>query len=142
MEDQPLPADASPTALSPGYIADFNPEEDEEDPKDDPVDHLVDGGDNDDNKSSDDDDDDDDVVKDTEAFETDESASTPPTYPHHIILFSKTKSCAETMTTVNQGMSVEEIERVVAQRVANAIEAIAIYKTKTNMACKSMSQTE
>ncbi|GJW34089.1 putative reverse transcriptase domain-containing protein [Tanacetum coccineum] len=46
------------------------------------------------------------------------------------------------MTTVNQGMSVEEIERVVAQRVANAIEAIAIYETKTNMAHKSMSQTE
>ncbi|GJY28303.1 hypothetical protein Tco_0404070 [Tanacetum coccineum] len=30
----------------------------------------------------------------------------------------------------------------VAQRVANAIEAIAIYETKTNMARKSMSQTE
>nr|GFD02273.1 reverse transcriptase domain-containing protein [Tanacetum cinerariifolium] len=39
-------------------------------------------------------------------------------------------------------MSVEEIERVVAQRVANAIEAIAIYETKTNLARKSMSQTE
>nr|GEW99378.1 retrotransposon protein, putative, Ty3-gypsy subclass [Tanacetum cinerariifolium]GFA34882.1 retrotransposon protein, putative, Ty3-gypsy subclass [Tanacetum cinerariifolium] len=48
----------------------------------------------------------------------------------------------KTMTTVNQGMSDEEIERVVAQRVANAIEAIAIYETKTNMALKSMSQTE
>ncbi|GJV70356.1 reverse transcriptase domain-containing protein [Tanacetum coccineum] len=46
------------------------------------------------------------------------------------------------MTTVNQGMSVEEIERVVAQRVANAIEAIAIYETKTNIARKSMIQTE
>nr|GFC00899.1 reverse transcriptase domain-containing protein [Tanacetum cinerariifolium] len=46
------------------------------------------------------------------------------------------------MTTVNQGMSVEEIERVVAERVANAIEAIAIYETKTNLAHKSMSQTE
>ncbi|GJW18769.1 reverse transcriptase domain-containing protein [Tanacetum coccineum] len=46
------------------------------------------------------------------------------------------------MTTVDQGMSVEEIERVVAQRVANAIEAIAIYETKTNMARKSMSQTK
>nr|GEY41633.1 hypothetical protein [Tanacetum cinerariifolium] len=45
------------------------------------------------------------------------------------------------MTTVNQGMSVEEIERVVAQRVANAIEAIVIYETKTNLARKSMSQT-
>nr|GFC13448.1 hypothetical protein [Tanacetum cinerariifolium] len=46
------------------------------------------------------------------------------------------------MTNVNQGMSVEEIERVIAQRVANAIEAIAIYETKTNLAHKSMSQTE
>nr|GEV25455.1 hypothetical protein [Tanacetum cinerariifolium] len=48
----------------------------------------------------------------------------------------------ETMTTVIQGMSVEEIKRVVAQRVANAIKAIVIYETKTNMAYKLMSQTE
>ncbi|GJV88700.1 putative reverse transcriptase domain-containing protein [Tanacetum coccineum] len=33
------------------------------------------------------------------------------------------------MTTANQGMSVEEIEQIVAQRVANAIEAIAIYES-------------
>ncbi|GJX39097.1 reverse transcriptase domain-containing protein [Tanacetum coccineum] len=39
-------------------------------------------------------------------------------------------------------MSVEEIEQVIAERVANAIEAIAIYETKTNMARKSISQTE
>nr|GFD50659.1 hypothetical protein [Tanacetum cinerariifolium] len=39
-------------------------------------------------------------------------------------------------------MSVEEIKRVVARRVANAIEAIAIYGTKTNLARKSMSPTE
>nr|GEW65897.1 putative reverse transcriptase domain-containing protein [Tanacetum cinerariifolium] len=31
IEDQPLPADASPTALSPGYIADLDPKEDPED---------------------------------------------------------------------------------------------------------------
>nr|GFB95361.1 hypothetical protein [Tanacetum cinerariifolium] len=46
------------------------------------------------------------------------------------------------MTTVKQGMSVEEIKRVVAQRVANAIEAISTYETKTNLARKLMSQTE
>ncbi|GKC12450.1 reverse transcriptase domain-containing protein [Tanacetum coccineum] len=46
------------------------------------------------------------------------------------------------MTTANQGMSVEEIEQIVAQRVANAIEAIAIYETKTSMARESMSQTK
>ncbi|GJS78639.1 putative reverse transcriptase domain-containing protein [Tanacetum coccineum] len=34
-----------------------------------------------------------------------------------------------TMATVNQGMSVEEIKQIVAQRVANAIEAIAIYES-------------
>ncbi|GJX53486.1 hypothetical protein Tco_0281855 [Tanacetum coccineum] len=36
LEDQPLPADASPTALSPGYVADSDPDEDpEEDPEED-----------------------------------------------------------------------------------------------------------
>nr|GEX97749.1 hypothetical protein [Tanacetum cinerariifolium] len=58
MKDQHLPADASPTALSPGYIANFDPEEDEEDP----ADYPADGGDNDDNESSNDDDDDDDMI--------------------------------------------------------------------------------
>ncbi|GJS32158.1 hypothetical protein Tco_0530540 [Tanacetum coccineum] len=43
MKDQPLSADASPTALSPGYIVDFNPEEDKEDPEEDPADHPADG---------------------------------------------------------------------------------------------------
>ncbi|GJY22800.1 hypothetical protein Tco_0396458 [Tanacetum coccineum] len=73
----------------------------------------------------------------TESFETEESASTPPTSPYHIILHyrvaatlpssspppenveSLKDNIRETMTTVDQGMSVEEIERVVAQRVAN-----------------------
>ncbi|GJS05455.1 hypothetical protein Tco_0321963 [Tanacetum coccineum] len=36
-EEQSLPAAVSPTADSPGYIADSNPEEDEEDPKEDPL---------------------------------------------------------------------------------------------------------
>nr|GEW56634.1 hypothetical protein [Tanacetum cinerariifolium] len=135
MEDQPLPTDASPIALLPGYIDDYNLEEDEEDPEEDPVDYPANGGDNDDNESSDDDDDDDDVKKDEEDDEEEEhlaliDPSVVPIDDH------------ETMTTVNQGMSVEEIERVLAQRVANAIEAIAIYEMKTNLAPKSMSQTE
>ncbi|GKC45836.1 putative reverse transcriptase domain-containing protein [Tanacetum coccineum] len=33
------------------------------------------------------------------------------------------------MATINQGMSVEEIEQIVAQRVDNAIEAITIYES-------------
>ncbi|GJS78000.1 reverse transcriptase domain-containing protein [Tanacetum coccineum] len=39
------------------------------------------------------------------------------------------QALARTMATVNQGMSVEEIEQIVARRVANAIEAIAIYES-------------
>ncbi|GJY79485.1 hypothetical protein Tco_0485286, partial [Tanacetum coccineum] len=72
MEDQLLPADASPIALSPGYIADSDPEEDEEDSEEDPADYPTDGGDNDDNESSDDDNDDDDVEKDEEDKEEEE----------------------------------------------------------------------
>nr|GFB49178.1 hypothetical protein [Tanacetum cinerariifolium] len=79
-----------------------------------------------------DDDDDDDVEKDKE-----EEEQPAPADPSDV-----STDYLETMTTVNQRMSIEEIERVVAQRVANAIEAIAIYETKTNLAHKSMSQTE
>ncbi|GJZ29040.1 putative reverse transcriptase domain-containing protein [Tanacetum coccineum] len=104
MEDQPLPDDASHAALSPGYIADFDPEED---PEEDPADYPADGGEDDDDESSDDDDDDDDddeeddeeehlaptdssdvlsidhvpSAEDTEAFETDKSAATPVPSP-------------------------------------------------------------
>nr|GEV22119.1 hypothetical protein [Tanacetum cinerariifolium] len=65
-EDQPLPVDTSPTALSPGYVVDFDLEEDEEDPKEDPADYPANGGDSNDDESSDDDDDDDDVEKEEE----------------------------------------------------------------------------
>ncbi|GKA96808.1 hypothetical protein Tco_0818903 [Tanacetum coccineum] len=47
-----------------------------------------------------------------------------------------------TITTTNQGMSLAEIEQIVAQRVTNAIETIAIYETKTRMARESISQTK
>nr|GFD42077.1 hypothetical protein [Tanacetum cinerariifolium] len=66
MEDQPLPADASPTALSADYVVDSDPEKDEKDSKEDPADYPADRGNNDDDESSNDDDDDDDVEKDEE----------------------------------------------------------------------------
>ncbi|GKE75315.1 hypothetical protein Tco_1537356, partial [Tanacetum coccineum] len=106
-EDQPYADDASPIALSPGYVADSNPKEDpEEDSKDGPGDYPPDGGDDDDDDDSSDDDEEEgaseeeeeehlapadsfvapvvDPVpssKDTEQFETDESAETPPPPP-------------------------------------------------------------
>ncbi|GKG52405.1 hypothetical protein Tco_0547280, partial [Tanacetum coccineum] len=57
LEDQPLPANASPTVLSPGYVADSDPDEDlEEDPEENHADYPADKGD-DDVETSDDDDD-------------------------------------------------------------------------------------
>ncbi|GKC84883.1 hypothetical protein Tco_1140600, partial [Tanacetum coccineum] len=85
IEDQPLPADASPVALSPGYIADSDLEEDQEDdPKEDPANYPSDEGDNDDDDddddSSDDDDDDedDDVEEDEEEGEEEEEDHLAP----------------------------------------------------------------
>ncbi|GKE78605.1 hypothetical protein Tco_1544725, partial [Tanacetum coccineum] len=117
IEDQPLPADASPTALSPGYIADSDPKEDleedlEDDLKVDPADYPADGGDKEEEEESSRDDADDEdeeeiseeeddneeeegylastessvvpiddhvpFAEETEPFEIDESAPTPP----------------------------------------------------------------
>ncbi|GJR61350.1 putative reverse transcriptase domain-containing protein [Tanacetum coccineum] len=63
-EEQPLPAANSPTADSPGYILESDPEEDleeddDEDPKEDLTDYPADGGDNDDDKDEPSDDDED-----------------------------------------------------------------------------------
>nr|GFD49454.1 hypothetical protein [Tanacetum cinerariifolium] len=57
MEDQPLPVDASPTALSPGYVVDSDPKKHEKDPKEDHAYYTTDRGNNDDDESSNDDDD-------------------------------------------------------------------------------------
>ncbi|GKF49683.1 hypothetical protein Tco_0142934, partial [Tanacetum coccineum] len=69
-EDQPGAEDASPTAQSPDYVSESNPEadpeeDDDEDPKEYPVDYPADGGDNDDDEegSSEDDEDDDIDIK-------------------------------------------------------------------------------
>nr|GFB51308.1 hypothetical protein [Tanacetum cinerariifolium] len=77
LEDQPLPADASPIAASPDYVADSDPEEDpEEDPKEDPeddqADYPADRGDGDDEPSVNDDDDTDDEDPKEEPFEEDD----------------------------------------------------------------------
>ncbi|GJR75622.1 hypothetical protein Tco_0087987 [Tanacetum coccineum] len=73
MEDQPLPADASPTALSSGYVDDSDSEEDpEEDPEEDHADYPADGGDDDDEPFDDDNDDDDTDDEDEEASNDEE----------------------------------------------------------------------
>ncbi|GKD30078.1 hypothetical protein Tco_1240856, partial [Tanacetum coccineum] len=108
MEDQPYAVADSPIALSLGYVADSNPEEDSEDG---PVDYPANGGNDDDDDSSDDDEEEEEASEEeedeeeeeehlaladfvvapvvdhvtsseeTESFETDESAATPPSPP-------------------------------------------------------------
>ncbi|GJY78476.1 hypothetical protein Tco_0484277 [Tanacetum coccineum] len=101
MEDQPLPADATPVALSLGCVADSDLEED---PEEDHTDYPANGGDGDDEPSDDEDDDDDDTDGEdkepfedddndeeyTDAFETDESAPIPRS-PQTKVPFAQTR---------------------------------------------------
>ncbi|GJR97452.1 hypothetical protein Tco_0269626 [Tanacetum coccineum] len=76
-EEQPLPAAASPTAQSPDYVLESDPEEDpkeddDEDPEEDPVDYPTnrgDDGDDEDESSEDDEDDDVDIEADDDEEE-------------------------------------------------------------------------
>ncbi|GKB07395.1 hypothetical protein Tco_0835679, partial [Tanacetum coccineum] len=73
IEDQPYAVADSPIALSPGYVADLDPEEDhEEDYEDGPVDYPADGGDSDDDDSSDDDEGEEEASEKEEAEEEEE----------------------------------------------------------------------
>ncbi|GKF59848.1 hypothetical protein Tco_0176634 [Tanacetum coccineum] len=55
-EEQPLPAAASPTADSPGYVPKSDPEEDDEDPEEDPTDYPTARDDDDDEDANEDED--------------------------------------------------------------------------------------
>ncbi|GKB87471.1 hypothetical protein Tco_0959743, partial [Tanacetum coccineum] len=116
--EPPLPAAASPTAQSPDYVLESDPEadtkeDDDEDPEEDPVNYPADEGDDGDDEDEPSDDDEDEEVdikaddeeeeehptpansavvalqaadqapsaEETEPFETDESAATPPPHP-------------------------------------------------------------
>nr|GFA89414.1 hypothetical protein [Tanacetum cinerariifolium] len=85
VEDQPYAEDASPIAQSPEYVpeSDFEAHlenDDDEDPEEDPVDYLADGGDddNDEEESSKDDEDDEDDDIDVEADEEEEKEHPAP----------------------------------------------------------------
>nr|GFC83117.1 hypothetical protein [Tanacetum cinerariifolium] len=78
VEDQPYAADALPTVLSLGYIADSDPKEDpEDDSEDDPTDYPADEEDDDDDDSSGDDADDEDEEEASEEDEDDEEYLAP-----------------------------------------------------------------
>ncbi|GJU74234.1 putative reverse transcriptase domain-containing protein [Tanacetum coccineum] len=97
IEDQPLPVDASPTALSPGYVVDSNPEDDPADGGDEEEESFDDDDDDKEEEETSEEDKDEEEehlaltdsttlpdvdpvpsAEDTEASETDESTPTPP----------------------------------------------------------------
>ncbi|GKG43036.1 hypothetical protein Tco_0479720, partial [Tanacetum coccineum] len=55
-EEKPLPTAASPTADSPGYVPESDPEEEDEDLEEDPAHYPADGDDNDDEDEDEDED--------------------------------------------------------------------------------------
>ncbi|GKA47365.1 hypothetical protein Tco_0740248, partial [Tanacetum coccineum] len=73
-KEQPLPAAASPTADSPGYVPESDPEEDDEDPEKDPADYPADRDDDD----NDDDDEDEDEDEEEEEEHPAPDDSVPP----------------------------------------------------------------
>ncbi|GJV57532.1 hypothetical protein Tco_1458537 [Tanacetum coccineum] len=83
MEDQPLPVDASPAALLPGYVPESDPEEDPKEDSEEHADYPADGGDGDDEPSGDDSDDDtdDDDDDDEEPFEDEEDDEEEEEHP-------------------------------------------------------------
>ncbi|GJR97838.1 reverse transcriptase domain-containing protein [Tanacetum coccineum] len=82
VEEQPLPAAISPTADSPGYITESDPEEDDKDPEEDPDDYLTDkDNDDEEEESSGDDADDDKAEKDEDEEEEEHLAPTNSILP-------------------------------------------------------------
>ncbi|GJV82509.1 hypothetical protein Tco_1522407 [Tanacetum coccineum] len=150
IEDQPLHADGSPTTLSPGYVVDSDPSEEDpnEDPEEDPTGYLADGGYDDDDEEEEESSEADDVdeedeasddeeeehlalaesttlhaidpipsVEDTEAFETDEFAPTPPPprSPRTKVPFSQTRLRRSRKTVIPQAPMTAYIEALIAE---------------------------
>ncbi|GKB32102.1 hypothetical protein Tco_0871503 [Tanacetum coccineum] len=89
-EEQPLPIDVSPTADSPGYISESDPEEDleeddDEDPEEDPADYPTERDDNEEEEPSEDkaDDKDEDDEEEEEEEHPALADSVPPPPVHH-----------------------------------------------------------
>nr|GEU61436.1 putative reverse transcriptase domain-containing protein [Tanacetum cinerariifolium] len=141
VEDHPLPADASPTALSPNYVVVSDPEEDlEEDPKEDPEEdpaiYTTDGGDDEEEDSFEDDDEEEEEhlaladsalpvvdsvpsVEEKDPFEIVESTATPlpPRSPQTKFPFSQTCLCRARKTLRLQPPMAASTKALIAEYV-------------------------
>ncbi|GKD56407.1 hypothetical protein Tco_1289794, partial [Tanacetum coccineum] len=152
VEEQPLPAAASSTTDSPGYVPDSDPEEDPEEddnenPEEDLDDYPADGGDNrdDEDESSNDDEDEDkeeehpapadstsvalptidhaSSAKETELFKTDESVATPPPHPAYRVT-ARISIRPQTPVSLPEGDEEEEEHPAPADSTAVALPAV------------------
>ncbi|GJY36986.1 hypothetical protein Tco_0422364 [Tanacetum coccineum] len=122
LEDQPLPADALPTALSPGYMANFDPEED---PEEDHADYPADGGDDDDEPSDDDDDDDEDEdpIEDGDDDEEEEEHLAP--------VDSSAIPVVDPVPSVGDTEAVEEVAPMTLEGVNARVIELAAFQYET-----------
>ncbi|GKC66169.1 hypothetical protein Tco_1098767 [Tanacetum coccineum] len=128
-EEQPLPAATSPTAQSPDYVLESDPEmdpeeDDDEDPEEDPVDYPTDGGDDgdDEDESSEDDEDDDEVN--IEADDDDEEEEEHP---------APVDSAVVALPTVDQALSAEETEPFKTEESAATPPPHPAYRVTTRI---------
>ncbi|GJR67060.1 hypothetical protein Tco_0013125 [Tanacetum coccineum] len=133
-EEQPLPTIDSPTADSPGYILESDPEEDpkeddDEDPEEDPADYPADGGDDGDDEDEPSDDDKDEEV-DIEADDDEEEEHPAPL-----------DSTAVALPAIDQAPSVEETELVETDESAATPPPHPLYRVTARISIPDLVPT-
>ncbi|GJS01736.1 hypothetical protein Tco_0318244, partial [Tanacetum coccineum] len=124
IEDQPLPANALPTALSPGYVANSDPLK--EDLEEDTADYPTNGGDDEEEEESseDDDDEEEDDASEEDKDEEDEhlaladsvaATPPPPRSPRTKVPFSQTRLCRVQKTVRLQPPMAASTEVLIAE---------------------------
>ncbi|GKB28499.1 hypothetical protein Tco_0867900 [Tanacetum coccineum] len=130
IEDQPLPTDASLTTLSPGYVADFDPSEEdpegnpEEDPEEDPAEYPA-------NRRGDDDDDGED---DEEDEEEDEHLALADSTTLHAI--DPVDMCRSEVTIPSS--STPQFPEIVA--LADAVKALVLLRSRPLASVKAVEE--
>nr|GEW28502.1 reverse transcriptase domain-containing protein [Tanacetum cinerariifolium] len=124
IEAQPLPADASPTTLSLGYVTDFDPEEDQEEASEESLADYP-AVDDDDNDDYDDDDDDEEEEEHLALADSVAPTPSPPRSP-------RTKKMPPKRTTTTTPMTDAAIKVLIGQGVATALTRYEANKGSGN----------
>nr|GEX69089.1 hypothetical protein [Tanacetum cinerariifolium] len=124
IEDQPFLDDASPTTLSPGYVADSSSEEDH---KEDPTDYLTNGEDDVDDESSNDDDDDDEQEASEDDDEEEEEEEHPSLVDSYVIpVDDLVLSAKDTKSILDVTTMDATLGRLMSREVGYKIEDVGV----------------